>query len=201
MKKVVLLFLISFSFAFNYAQEISYGLKAGLNVAKLNFSDADANEVYDSRMALHFGAVVEFSFSDKFSVEPEILYSSVGTKADMGGMEAKLADDEIMIVADYLTIPVMAKYYVAEGFSINAGPQIGFLLSAKIKTNDETVDMKDEFESTDFGLGLGAGYKMENGLFFDARYVLGLSNIAKEMPSDEYVKNNVLQFSVGYKFK
>jgi hypothetical protein len=116
-------------------------------------------------------------------------------------MMARLeATPEVSYVIDYLSIPVMAKYYVAEGFSLELGPQIGFLLSSKMKVDDESEDFKDETESMDFGLGLGAGYKMENGLFLDARYVLGMSNVAKDMEADETIKNNVLQFSVGYKF-
>jgi hypothetical protein len=40
---------------------------------------------------------------------------------------------------------------------------------------------------------------MENGLLFNARYVLGLSNVIKDS-GDEWGKNNVFQFSVGYIF-
>ena len=64
----------------------------------------------------------------------------------------------------------MAKYYVAEGFSLEAGPQIGFLMSAKMKAesggDSEEIDVKDDLKSIDFGINFGAGYKLENGLNF-----------------------------------
>ena len=199
MKKVILLFLISFSFAYSYAQEISYGLKAGLNLATMKSSISQFNDAISSRTAFHVGGVVEIKFSDKFSVQPEILYNSVGAKIDASLM-ARAETPDVSYVIDYLSIPVMAKYYVMDGLSLDLGPQLGILLSSKMKVDSESEDMKDQTESMDFGLGFGAGYKLENGLFLDARYVLGLSNLAKDIGDDESVKNNVFQFSVGYKF-
>jgi hypothetical protein len=41
---------------------------------------------------------------------------------------------------------------------------------------------------------------MENGLFFNARYNLGLSNIFSDVDDGDWIKNNVFQFSVGFMF-
>jgi len=158
-----------------------------LNYSNWSFSDSNMGS-YDSKLSFHFGGLVEFGLSDKFSVQPEVLYSSVGAK-----------DGDTSINENYLSIPVMAKYYVAEGFSLEVGPQVGILMSATAKNGSDSVDVKDSFKSTDFGAGLGAGYKMESGLFFSARYVLGLSNVLADSGS-EWGKNNVFQFSAGYKF-
>jgi hypothetical protein len=49
---------------------------------------------------------------------------------------------------------------------MDAGPQIGFLLSAKI----EDIDIKDSFNTLDYGLSAGLGYKLDNGINFSARY-------------------------------
>jgi hypothetical protein len=95
----------------------------------------------------------------------------------------------------------MAKYYVAEGFSIEAGPQVGFLMSAKAKAEGEEEDLKDFVKGIDFGFNLGLGYKMESGLNFAARYNLGLSNINDGEGSDDFKnQNSVMQVSVGYMF-
>lgn len=72
-------------------------------------------------------------------------------------------------------------------------------MSANQKYDGESDDFKDEMETVDFGLNIGAGYQLENGLLFNARYCYGLSNIVKDA-GDEWYKNNVFQFSVGYKF-
>ena len=100
--------------------------------------------------------------SEKFSFQPEIMYSRQGYS---------FGDD--IVALNYLNIPLMGKYYITKGFSVEAGPQIGFLLSAK----NEKTDVKDLFNTFDFGLNFGLGYKFENGLNFGARYNLGLTDI------------------------
>ena len=90
----------------------------------------------------------------------------------------------------------MGKYYIAKGFSVEAGPQFGLLLSGKY----EDVDVKDNFKTVDFGVNLGLGYKLNNGLNFGARYDLGLSNINNVNGNSDKFKNAVLQVSVGYFF-
>ena len=90
----------------------------------------------------------------------------------------------------------MGKYYLTKGFSLEAGPQIGFLLSAK---NDKT-DVKDSFNTVDFGVNFGLGYKLDNGLNFGARYNLGLSDINNIDNSSNKNRIGVFQLSVGYFF-
>lgn len=63
-----------------------------------------------------------------------------------------------------------------------AGPSIGFLLSAKFKSDGVSIDVKEDLESVDFGLGFGGGVVKPSGnmtLFAEAKYFLGLSNINK----------------------
>ena len=90
----------------------------------------------------------------------------------------------------------MAKFYVAKSFSLEAGPQIGFLLSAKA----EGEDFKDYVSSTDFGFNLGAGYDFTENLSAGLRYNFGLTNINDFPNDDSTVKNGVFSVSLGYKF-
>ena len=201
MKKILFIIIAVFAFSFAKAQDIHFGAKAGVNFAKMTSSESDFNKLMTGRTAFHVGAVVEFTFSDKFSLQPEVLYNSVGGTFDFSSSVTRAEEDTTVDwISDYLSIPVMAKYYVADGFSLEAGPQVGFLLGAKMKNSTDEEDMKDEMESTDFGLGFGAGYKMENGLFFDARYSLGLSNIFKDVEDGQWGRNNAIQISVGFMF-
>ncbi|WP_138434500.1 porin family protein [Winogradskyella algicola] len=202
MKKLFLAAFAVFAFASVNAQEVKFGAKAGVNLASIG---GDAEDV-DARTSFHIGGVAEIVISDKFSVQPELLFSSQGAKSeyteDFG--EFGSFDVEEKIKLNYLNLPVMAKYYVAEGFSLEAGPQIGFLLSAdaevEVDGESEEEDVKDEFKGIDFGLGFGAGYKLDNGLNFSARYTLGLANIAEDAGDDFSIQNNVFQISVGYMF-
>lgn len=171
--------------------KVTFGAKAGVNFATVGGDETGGTS---SRTAFHVGGVAEIAISEKFSVQPELLYSAQGAVRDFEGVD-------VDVKLDYLNIPIMAKYYVADGFSVEAGPQIGLLLSAEADGGGETEDLKDSISGIDFGLGIGAGYKMESGLNFSARYNLGISNINDFEGSDDISnQNNVFQISVGYFF-
>lgn len=181
--------LAVFAFTSVQAQEVSFGVKAGVNFASLS---GDFTDGLKAKTSFHIGGVAEVMISDDFSVQPELVYSSQGAKADEG--DGKLN-------YDYLNLPILAKYYVAENISIEAGPQIGFLMSAKADDGTDDVDVKDETSGIDFGVGFGAGYKMDSGLNFALRYNLGLSNTNDFEGSDDFnQKNSVIQVSVGFMF-
>lgn len=168
-------------------QSFSFGAKVGLNLATLQ------PEQTDTRTSIHVGGIAEVSITDVFSVQPELLYSGHGAK------DQDDTDNNEIARLDYLVLPVLAKYYVFDGLSLEAGPQLGLLLSAKREDNGETEDIKDITKSTDFGFALGAGYKLDNGLNFGIRYYLGSDVNDIDSDSNKY-KNRVIQFSVGYFF-
>ena len=205
MKKIILIPILTlFCFMANAQDkstkglDVSFGLKGGLNFSMITGDDTDG---LDGRIAFHIGMVNEIPISDKFSFQPEILYSSQGDKMSID-------DIDIDFNFDYLNFPMLAKYYVAEGFSLEAGPQIGILLSSKVEGGGASIDLKDVMKGIDFGLDFGLGYKFENGINFAARYTLGLSNIVEDGTilgeevdaSDTKNYNNVFQLSVGYFF-
>ena len=196
MKKIILTVAAVFAFGFANAQETKFGVKGGVNFA--NFSgDVEDNS---SKVGFNVGGFAEIKLSDKFYLQPELLFSTQGAQEEYtenGG------NYKVKANLSYLNIPLMAKLYVADGFSLEAGPQIGFLTSAKYKVefggNESEVDAKEEFESTDFGFNLGAGYDFTANLSAGVRYNLGLTNIVKNSGEDE-VKNTVLSVSLAYKF-
>src|SRR5690606_36279328 len=128
MKKLSITFVILFGFSqlmVVQAQDIKFGAKAGLSLAKMN-----GDEEYESmRVALHLGGMAEIKISETFAVQPELLYSAQGYKHAHG----KLA-------LNYLVLPIMAKFSVSENLTLEAGPQFGYLLAAK----DKYDDLEDE---------------------------------------------------------
>lgn len=200
MKKLVLAAVAVFAIG-NSAfaqQEVKFGPKAGVNFS--NVSGVDNSEM---KTGFHVGAVAEIKFTEKFSVQPEVLYSSQGTKFTSNNSEVNWNND-------YINIPIMAKYYIVEGFSVEAGPQVGFLTKAEQEGTfggfTGKVDRKDAFKSVDFGVNFGLAYDLSSGLFVNARYNLGLSKINEDITvgnntiSTPDYKNNVIQVGLGYKF-
>lgn len=190
MKKIfTMAALIAIGFGANAQQEVKYGPKAGVNFATLSNVD-------NSKMLTGFyvGAVAEIKFNDKFSVQPELVYSAQGVKQEVLGSKNT-------VKVDYINIPILAKYYIVDGFSVEAGPQFGFLVKGEAKNDDGKEDIKKNLNSFDFGIGAGVAYDLANGFFVNARYNFGLSDIAKEKESGEKSLNNgVIQVGVGYKF-
>lgn len=97
----------------------------------------------------------------------------------------------------------MVKFYVVKGLNLFGGPQAGFLVSTK--TNNQNT--KNYYNTFDLSVITGIGYQLENGFFFDFRYVVGLSNVGKnEIPYTASnlraigLRNSVYEISVGYKF-
>jgi len=150
------------------SQNVNIGIKAGLNVYNIN---NDNNVEYDNKTGFHAGLIGHIHLAKQLALQPEIMYSGEGAKYNNGGVESK-------INLDYINVPVMVQYMFDNGFRLQAGPQVGFLVSAKNKSDIATLDIKDNLNPVDFALGFGMGYvKPATGFGFDARYNLGLSNI------------------------
>ncbi|KAB1232405.1 porin family protein [Chryseobacterium viscerum] len=175
------------------SSKIKFGLKAGLNVS--NLSNMDMN----SKAGFYGGVFVNIPVSKDFSIQPEVLYSTVGAK-EKGGREAKLN-------LEYVSIPVMFQYKALSNFYVEAGPQFSFLTDARLKDDVSSLQLKNATRGFDFGIGLGAGYNFTKNIGVNVRYTAGLSDIVNKSQRYHYgydrsgsVKNNVFQVGVNYKF-
>lgn len=184
MKKVLLITAISiFGLTTAQAQNVEFGAKIGANFSSI-YGDT-ANDIEMITSVINFGVYSEISINEKFSFQPELMYSIQGYS---------VGDDIVSL--NYLNVPLMGKYHLTKKLSFEAGPQIGFLLSAK----NENIDVKDSFKSIDFGANLGLEYKLDNGLNFGVRYNVGLSNINDVQGSSDKFRNGVAQLTIGYSF-
>ena len=195
MKKTLLFIaVVALTFSTAQSQEIRLGAKAGLNVASLG-GDSYGLGSLGSRTSFHLGALAEIPLSEKFALQPEILYSAEGSDWSFGGANAD-------IKLDYIRVPVLAKYYIIEGLSAELGPSFGVLVSAD---DSGPGDAKDRYKSFDAAIAVGASYRLDMGVFFSLRYNKGLLNVREDYVDDGYrytYKNqsNVFQVSAGYSF-
>lgn len=196
MKKIILMTVAFLLFSFANAQnkkDMSFGVKGGLNISSITNTDVEGLNS-SSLVGFHIGAFGEFMILEKLFIQPELLYSTQGVKLDYEG-------DKGDFKTNYFYFPIMAKYYLTDVFSLELGPQIGFLLTADIESGGVSIDVKDMMKSTDFGLNFGAGYDVTENLMLGLRYSLGLTQIQKDLELDEEEsKHSVFQFSVAYKF-
>jgi Outer membrane protein beta-barrel domain len=148
------------------AGHVSLGIKGGVNVYNVHNDD---DTKYDQRTGYHFGLLGHIHFDSQFAIQPEIVYSAQGAK--YGSIKYNL---------DYINVPVLFQYMFDNGFRLQAGPQAGFLISAKSKDNNNVTDNKNDLKPIDFSISVGASFVVPStGFGIDARYNLGLSNINK----------------------
>ena len=206
MKKLLLFTAVMlFTLTSVQSQEFRMGAKAGLNVASLG-GDSYYGGLgsLGSRTSFHIGGLVEIPLMGKFSIQPELLYSSEGSDWSFGtlGEDTKL---------DFVRVPVMVKFYVIEGLSAEAGPVFGVLVNAEGTYYDDDGDLvsgdaKDYYRSFDAQFGIGASYRLNMGVFFSLRYNKGLLNVNEEYRvlgttyNTGKNQSNVFQVSAGYSF-
>lgn len=185
MKKLLLFSAILFVTAPGpKAQETSFGLKAGYNSSSVKIKDGTD---YDAKSGFHFGGLAHIHLNKNFAVQPELIFSTQG--GEQPGSALRL---------NYLNIPVALQFMAGEGFRLQTGPQLGFLLSAELKFGDVEVDVDDAYSTADFSWMFGAGYLFSSGLGIDVRYNLGIGNISDD--SDFEARNRVLQAGLFYQF-
>jgi hypothetical protein len=167
MKKSIfytLIFIFSLLHFSANAQNFSLGIKGGASIPNLTANGSNEtplNTGYSSRLGFDGSIFAEFKFSDLFSIQPDIEYSSQGGKKD--GLQAFATPTQVAAEfppgqapqylyanynseakLNYLMIPVLAKF--GWNFSksspwriyVDAGPFVSFLLSAHQTTSGES---------------------------------------------------------------
>lgn len=165
------------------AQSVNIGIKGGLNLYTIG---GDSDEFYDYKPSFHIGLLGHIHLADNFALQPELVFSAQGAKYE--------SDQKLNL--NYINVPVLFQYMFDNGFRLQAGPQVGFLVSAEA----DGTDIKDNLNGTDFGISFGASYvNPESNFGFDARYNHGLSNFSENEDIDAF--NRGFQLGVFYLFK
>ena len=181
MKKISFLALILATSTTLFAQNAKFGLKAGVNISDIDWKVA--NTEFDNRIGFHVGLLAHVHLSPHWGLQPEIQYSTEGVKQTV-------TSGEYTWKTDYVNIPVMLQYMFDNGFRLEAGPQLGLMVS-----NDDNDDI---FKSTNVGLGFGLNYLTYSGFGVGGRYILGLSKINEAAAAEAKSRN--IQLSVFYMF-
>jgi hypothetical protein len=194
------------------AQEITVGIKGGINIADLEIDNSEGGEETDSRTAFGFGAYAEFGIGDVFAIQPEVLYAPKGATDQE-------EDVKLTFRVNYIEVPLLLKARIpvkssAMRPSLYVGPVIAFETKCEVEgegggitatadcdaISDFGADADIKTKSVDLGIALGGSLAIPAGpviLVGDVRYTLGLTNIDDTGIAEEVVKNRVWSFSVG----
>ncbi|MFD1167271.1 porin family protein [Sphingobacterium daejeonense] len=189
--------------------QTTYGLKAGMNLSKVsNLEDQKFNPSY------FITGFADIPLSSQFSIQPGVSLQGKGAKFQSAGFnwdQTPMEDYKSTLNTMSIEIPVNAVYYVPVGngkMFISAGPYLGYNISGKIKDSGPNGESERDVNFSgndknmnrlDAGLNFGLGYKLSNGILFQAGYGLGLSDLNASKNSKSF-SNRTINFGVGFQF-
>lgn len=145
MKKLLFTAFLFAGTFFSQAQETKFGVKAGVDFAtvKVEFMGTSASS---SETGFFLGGFVNLGISEKFSVQPELLYVAISD-------------------SNFFSVPILAKYNVAEKFGLLAGPSLNYF-----------SDMEED--KLKFNVDFGATYDITEEIDVNAKYSFGFGDVA-----------------------
>jgi len=216
MKKIILLLSLAAISAVAFSQT-KFGVQGGLVLSNgtYDFSDPldpSGNFSFDGKAqpGASVGALMSLPIGESFALRPEMNITYKNTKFSESGAYMKFH-------TVYLDIPVNMVYQLkttAGTVFMGGGPNLGIGGWGEIKNSaGDRVDIRfdgktlDKLSSDDndyhlraidFGVGLTGGITLSNGMFVNAGYVFGLSNIDPDAGLN--LKTNELSLKMGFMF-
>lgn len=188
-----LLFILAFMLCAGYGQsQATYGVKGGLNFSKWKVADGSDSDKSKTRSGILLGVNAEMPVADQVTIQTELLYGTFG-----GSFKDYFEYAHYKV--NYLLVPVLGKYNFRNGISVMAGPQLGYLVSAKWDIDGEKENFRDQMKKTDVFLVVGGEYNLKNGLSFGLRIQHGLTNVENGASTDIY--NRSVALTANYRLK
>lgn len=182
-------------------QNIRYGLKAGVNLAGFTGYSGTGDRNLVGATA---GLMADVALSEQLSLHPELLFSQKGQRFEGSGPGGFSSSDKFRF--NYLDLPVLLRLKFSNFFA-EAGPQVGYLLSAKTTHTQSSSTMPlltytsnstDNTRRFDLGYVVGIGYQLRERWELGARYNGGILGINPGSSGGIQLRNSVFQFQVGY---
>ena len=168
----------------SFSQKFDLGIKSGSNFATQNIKSISGTK---SITGLHVGVFTYIKLPLIFGIQPELQYSTQGTKINSSTIRS----------INYLNVPILVRSSFGP-MNIHFGPQFGILTGAINEVSGIPTDIKDKFLKRDFSLILDVSVEPVDRFIFSVRYVKGLKNISDDDPFANDTKNTTFQFSFGY---
>jgi hypothetical protein len=172
---------------------VKVGLTGGLNLA--NTVNAYGYNSTGTIAAWNAGIYFDVPLAYPLSFEPEVLYSQKGFTAQLAQSGTNFTSR-----ADYIDVPLLAKFNVVPGFNFLIGPQISFLTQTTNTYADGTQDHYN-YGTTNALLDgvIGVSFDLNRSVELRARYTIDMSS---NNDADGYdYRNQVWQIGLGFTFQ
>ena len=214
--------------------DFDLGVRGAANMSMLYAGEKELNKNYSFDAGYSVGLTGSYGFTKQLSLVVEVDYSKLNTLRN--GVQPLLPNSILQNpnqplfanytkkeVFDYIETPVMIRFTYGKKVKllVNAGPYVGFLTAAKVRTSGASLlyqdakgqlpdasatvynftgyqDVTPVITTVNFGVagGVGVSYTYEKHTFsVDGRYNVGLTNIRDN--SAMYGKNNLQTLAIG----
>ena len=208
MKKIlsITLFAVAMVIAMPANAQLKFGLKGGLNINKVSFSQSDLKS--DNQTGFFVCPTVQFTTPLGIAVDGSVLYDQRNVKMELGGAEETKH-------LNYIDIPINVRYNIGlgslAGIYIATGPQFSFNLDGKKYSLSDLGETSRQYEmkKSELGWNIGAGVRLAGHLEVGYNYCFPLGN-SSEFRDDSTVgqakkvfksfKNQTHQVSLAYIF-
>jgi hypothetical protein len=194
-----------------FAQTTKFGLKAGVNLPKYQFTETGTT-IPDSRSTtnFHITGYADAPLGSYVSIQPGVSLQGKGGKFDVGGSTY----EQNTLWAE-IPVNIVAKFPLGTGighkFFLGAGPYAAFAISGENKFTSGSTTVKndvqfgnesgDDIKGVDFGANFIGGFEMASGFTLGAGYGLGISDLRPNGSGGSGKQTNrVWSFSAGFLF-
>lgn len=167
------------------AQGWAWGPKVGATFSTVN-GIPDAKVLPGVSAGLFFESVA----CNWFVIEGDLLFS-------MQGFKVQGNDTDASIRINYLSMPVVGKYYVIDGLNLQMGAAFDYRIHTGSTINDESVDLDGRFNKFNIQVLTGLAYDFDFGMVLEGRYLYGLTPLLSEADN---TYSGMLQISMGWRF-
>jgi len=201
MKLVAHLFCLCFFTSVAAHAQTYTALKAGAALSNFKWKSDNNNQ---ARITWYGGLSANFDVQDKFFIRTELLYSLRGYH-----VPASVTANKGNISYSYLSVPLLAGYKPLQKLSVMVGPELGYLLKAKSKDENNSYTITDLVHYR-FSIDANAGvsWELTPELLAETHFLIGLTSLYKVLYTDGMGNvtgngrdgfNRVLQLGLVYK--
>jgi outer membrane protein OmpA-like peptidoglycan-associated protein len=148
---------------------VSGGLLGALNFNKYRTVDNNILD-YFFQSGWAAGGWVNIPLSNRFSLEPELMYSKYRYKTT--DVESLIKDGNV----SFISLPVLLKWHVAKTFAITAGPQFDLVTAVKDNNN---MYSKDSVSSSQISVNAGVEFFPRARVVPFVRYIYSFTDMNK----------------------
>ncbi|MCD8282585.1 MAG: PorT family protein [Prevotella sp.] len=224
MKKLVLvvactLCMLSVSAQSEKSEGVTWGIRAGLNVANQHDASIDGGGNGGTRLGFNVGVIADIPIvSGQFYFQPGLYFTTKGFKyTESDGGKSWKEEYIWKTTPSYIEIPLLlsARYAICDKIvaQVNFGPYFAVGVTGKYKhiykysDNGGSQSDSDDWDyfgeddgvcgkRFDCGVSLGGGVTFVKHIYLGFQYEFGFTNAYKEMG----IKNRNCMISLGYNF-